>query len=155
VSVTQGFFASFKKFFNSCRITQNYGLIAIKYPYKGQCLCGSIKYEVDKLEEHMAHCHCSMCQKFHGAAFSTFGVAKTNHIKSYIASNGTERKFCDNCGSSLVFVPSNDSGKFVEFSLGTLDSEIEMKPDAHIFVKYAAKWYVIADDLPTYEEGRL
>ena len=39
---------------------------------KGQCLCGSIQYEIDKVEPKMAHCHCSMCRKFHGAAFSTF-----------------------------------------------------------------------------------
>ena len=132
-------------------------------PYKGQCLCGSIKYEVTKLEKHMAHCHCSMCRKFHGSAFSTYGEAKTknfkwvqgeSNLKSYIASNGTERKFCKNCGSSLVFIPSNDSGEFVEFSLGTLDSEIEVKPDAHVFVESGAKWYTITDDLPKYKEGR-
>ena len=44
--------------------------------YKGLCLCGSIKYAVDKIEPKMGHCHCSMCRKFHGAAFATFGEAK-------------------------------------------------------------------------------
>ena len=131
--------------------------------YKGQCLCGSIKYEVDKIEKHMAHCHCSMCRKFHGAAFSTYGEAKAknfrwvkgeSNLKNYIASNGTERIFCKICGSSLVFVPSNDSGESVEFSLGTLDSEIELKPDAHIFVESGAKWYSITDDLPQHKKDR-
>ena len=135
----------------------------IENKYQGQCLCGSIKYEVTKIEEQMGHCHCSMCRKFHGAAFATFGEAKSenfrwvtgkNFLKSYIATNGTTRKFCENCGSSLIFMPANDDGKLVEFSLGTLDTDIELKPDAHIFTKFGANWYEASDDLPKFSEGR-
>ncbi|MCE0495445.1 GFA family protein [Vibrio salinus] len=134
-----------------------------RYKYLGSCLCGSIKYSVSHVEEKMAHCHCNMCRKFHGAAFATFGEAKKADfnwlsgeelIKEYLADNGTKRLFCSNCGSSLVFVPSNDSGEYVEFSLGTIDSEIQQKPDAHIFTNYGANWYQITDDLPQYEEDR-
>jgi hypothetical protein len=129
----------------------------------GQCLCGIIKYEVTQIEKQMGHCHCSMCRKFHGAAFATFGEAKIENfkwlsgedsLKSFIAPNGTIRKFCECCGSSLIFVPSNDSGEWVEFTLGTLDSKITVKPDAHIFTKFKANWYDISDDLPKYLEGR-
>jgi len=134
-----------------------------KPPFKGQCLCGSIKYEIDEIEPQIAHCHCSMCRKFHGAAFATFGEVKANKfhwlqgeklLKTYLAPNGTKRQFCNNCGSSLIFTPSNDAGEFIEFSLGTLDSEIKLKPDAHIFTAYGASWYNIADDLPQFIEGR-
>ena len=132
-------------------------------PYKGQCLCGSIQYAVDQIEPKMAHCHCSMCRKFHGAAFATYGDAKTENfhwldgeelLKTYLAPNGTKRMFCGNCGSSLVFVPSNDSGELVEFSMGTLDSATDIKPNAHIFTDYGASWYEITDDLPRFSEGR-
>jgi hypothetical protein len=132
-------------------------------PYKGQCLCGLIKYEVDEIEPRMGHCHCSMCRKFHGAAFATLGEAKADnfrwvageeHLKTYLAPNGTKRQFCENCGSSLIFVPANDAGELIEFSLGTLDSKIELIPDAHIFTNYAASWYEVSDDLPQFTEGR-
>jgi len=130
---------------------------------KGQCLCGIIKYEVDQIEPQMGHCHCSMCRKFHGAAFATFGEARSenfhwitgeNHLKSYKAENGTIRQFCENCGSSLIFKPSQDDGKLVEFTLGTLDNEIDLKPDAHIFVGSKACWVDIKDDLPQHEGTR-
>lgn len=68
--------------------------------------------------------------------------------------NGTQRQFCENCGSSLRFIPSNDSGEVVEFALGTLDSEIPLKPDAHVFVDYGASWYEITDALPRHKEDR-
>jgi hypothetical protein len=132
-------------------------------PYKGQCLCGSIKYAVDQIEPKMGHCHCSMCRKFHGAAFATYGEAKTDKfhwlagkelLMSYLAPNGTVRKFCGKCGSSLIFVPFNDTGKIIEFALGTLDSEIELEPDAHIFTRYSASWFEITDNLTQFTEGR-
>lgn len=48
----------------------------IASPYRGQCLCGTVKYAVDAIGPRMAHCHCSMCRQFHGAAFATFGEAR-------------------------------------------------------------------------------
>ncbi|MES9856361.1 MAG: GFA family protein [Sedimenticola sp.] len=134
-----------------------------KPPLTGSCLCGSIQYSVDKIEKHMAHCHCMMCRKFHGAAFATYGSARADNLhwisgkdklQEYVGENGTKRLFCGNCGSSLVFIPSHDTGEYVEFTLGTLDSEINNVPDAHIFTKYGACWYQITDDLPQYQEGR-
>ncbi|WP_232312696.1 GFA family protein [Enterovibrio coralii] len=106
---------------------------------KGQCLCGAIAYEVDAIEPAMGHCHCSMCRKFHGSAFATFGEAKAENfrftkgedkLRVYEAENGTKRTFCGECGSSLLFEPSNSDGSLVEFTLGTLDTPIEQKPDA-------------------------
>lgn len=49
--------------------------------YKGQCLCGAVEYEVDEFSPKMAHCHCSMCRKFHGAAFATYGTAKKSAFR--------------------------------------------------------------------------
>jgi len=132
-------------------------------PYLGSCLCGSVKYSVEKIEKEMAHCHCTMCRKFHGAEFATFGEAATENfrwlagketLQEYRGDNGTKRLFCGNCGSSLIFIPANDTGKFVEFSLGTLDSVIQNKPDAHIFTNYSAPWSSVTDGLPRYSEGR-
>jgi len=109
--------------------------------YQGSCLCGSIKYEVKKIGSRMAHCHCSMCRKFHGAAFATFGEAKKENFRwlqgeellaTYVADNGTARSFCSKCGSSMTFKPSSGHEDLVQFSLGTLDSDIEHRPDAHI-----------------------
>ena len=130
---------------------------------KGQCLCGSIKYSVDKIEQRMANCHCIMCRKFHGAAFSTYGEALIENfhwikgkefLQGYKAENGTVRKFCKKCGSSMVFQVSNDTGDLIEFSLGTLDSDIAGTPDVHVFMANKANWLKVEDDLPKYEGYR-
>ncbi len=111
----------------------------------------------------MGHCHCSMCRKFHGAAFATFGEAKSenfhwiegeNYLQAYKAENGTIRKFCKQCGSSMIFEVANDIGEMVEFALGTLDSDLDRQPDTHIFVSSKANWSVVNDGLSQFEGDR-
>ncbi len=132
-------------------------------PIKGSCLCGAVRYSVSVIESKLGHCHCSMCRKFHGAAFATFGEAlKENFswdcgqekLQSYTADNGSVREFCGACGSSLTFAPSEDDNGLVEFALGTLDTAIHQQPDAHIFTAYKSSWFTITDDLPQYDESR-
>ncbi len=131
--------------------------------YKGECLCGAIKYEVKKIEAKMANCHCSMCRKFHGSAYSTFAEAKIENfcwiegesfLQDYVAGNGTIRQFCKHCGSSMTFASADSQGDVIEFALGTLDTDIESTPDAHVFTGPKANWTVICDQLPQYTEGR-
>jgi len=132
-------------------------------PYFGQCLCGTIKYQVDVLEPDMGHCHCSMCRKFHGAAFATYGEVKKenfhwlagqNDLKSYTGHNGSVRQFCQNCGSSMTFSAADNDGELVEIAMGTMDSDIGERPDAHIFTDYKAGWFKITDDLPKFKGER-
>lgn len=131
--------------------------------YTGSCLCGEVRYEVQHIGRKMGHCHCSMCRKFHGAAFATFGEAKAGDfrwtqgkelLQSYVADNGTTRQFCKQCGASLTFSAANNESGKVEFALGTLDSKISQRPDAHIYTAYRADWCQIKDNLPKYLEGR-
>jgi hypothetical protein len=131
-------------------------------PYQGQCLCGAIKYEAEKVADKMGHCHCTMCRKFHGAAFATFGsvvdtdfhwLAGENLLQTYVADNGTKRKFCSQCGSSLVFESSENNG-LIEFALASLDVAPSLSPDAHIYTDTKVDWLTIDDDLPKYLNGR-
>jgi len=130
----------------------------------GQCLCGEVKYSIAKLEPNMGNCHCKMCRKFHGAAYATYAQAKSENfhwingaklIKQYIGDNGTVRKFCGECGSSLVFQDDiNDYQDIIHFSAGTLDNDIEIKPNVHIYMESKADWLDLEDDLPKHEMGR-
>jgi hypothetical protein len=54
----------------------------------------------------------------------------------------------------MTFQPSFDNGGLIEFTLGTLDSDISESPDAHIYLGYKASWFDAEDELPKYKEGR-
>lgn len=131
--------------------------------YRGSCLCGNIHYEVKQFQRQVGHCHCRMCRKFHGAAFSTYGevslddfswTAGESVLASYEAENETIRQFCSNCGSSLTFQSPAYQSKEIEVALATLDDEVDVSPNAHIYVDYRASWYGITDGLPQYGEYR-
>lgn len=132
-------------------------------PYRGSCLCNAIRFEADEFEPQTGSCHCSMCRKFHGAAFATLAEVRRENfrwisgeelIKGYTAENGTTRSFCSSCGSSLTFASPNANPDLVEISLGCFDDEVPVRPDAHIYVASGAKWAQPEDSLPQYEAGR-
>ena len=132
-------------------------------PYRGSCLCGSIQFEVDHFEPQTGHCHCSMCRKFHGAAYATLAeVWQKNFrwtrgedlLQGYTANNGTTRSFCSQCGSSLTFASPEADPDLIEIALGCFDDEVPIMPDAHIYVASGAHWSKPDDDLPRYEAGR-
>ena len=135
-----------------------------KENYIGSCLCGKVRYQVREFLPVIAHCHCRMCQKFHGAAFSTFAEAEKSdlcwlsgveQLTSYLADNGTIRQFCKNCGTSLVFISAyNEKTSTVEIAIATLDSGEMLKPDAHIYIRSKVPWITLCDDLPKYQTYR-
>ncbi|MZI93064.1 GFA family protein [Vibrio sp. CAIM 722] len=129
--------------------------------YKGSCLCGQVTFETSGFKDHIANCHCSMCRKFHGAAFGTLSKVKNltwlsgqELLKDYVAPNGTIRTFCANCGSSIGFRSKGNPLSEIELSLSLFDENIPVKADAHIYTDYKSNWYEITDDLPQYKEGR-
>lgn len=132
-------------------------------PYRGSCLCAAIQFEVGRFAPNTGNCHCSMCRKFHGAAYATLAGARSAHfrwlrgedrLKAYTAANGTTRRFCCECGSSLTFASPLADPDLVEIALGCFDGDVPVKPDAHIFVASGAAWARPDDGLPQYEAGR-
>jgi hypothetical protein len=126
---------------------------------RGSCLCGAIQYEFAAPLEIIEHCHCSMCRKAHGAAFSTNAVVRTKAlivrsgerlISQYQSSPNRLKCFCSNCGSQL-FIRRLDKPDVTVITLGTMDGDLHTRPERHVFVASKAPWYDIADALPQFE----
>ncbi|WP_338131584.1 GFA family protein [Vibrio tubiashii] len=139
---------------------QQGGKFRMSTGFEGSCLCGSIRFKVKGFSEKVANCHCSMCRKFHGAAFGTLvGVkvlswlAGKNFLKEFVALNGTTRTFCSNCGSSLGFRVEGESLENIELAISAFDVDIPVKVDAQIYIGYKANWCQLQSDLPAYTEG--
>jgi hypothetical protein len=127
----------------------------------GGCLCGAVRYEIDGLIRHISHCHCSMCRKFHGAAFATYATfaakrfrlaSGADRITAYRSSDHGTRSFCQTCGSSL-FWAYDTHPELVALALGTLDDDPGGRPTAHIYVGSKAPWFEITDALPQHEKN--
>ncbi|WP_448548560.1 GFA family protein [Thalassotalea fusca] len=124
------------------------------------CLCGAIQFEVSAIMPLVAHCHCKMCQKFHGAAFSTFAEVRSQDIQwhagremltHYEAENSSVRSFCKKCGSSLFFESRfNRVQDTIEVALAAFDQLETVYPDAHIFWQSKVEWFTPNDNLVRY-----
>ena len=124
---------------------------------EGTCLCGTVRFAVDEVRD-MAHCHCSMCRKHHGAAFATMArvasegfrwTAGEEAIVRYESSPGFHRSFCGTCGSSLP-ERSPSGGWFVPAGLFIGDPGV--RPVVHIFRASKAPWHAITDELPSFDD---
>ena len=125
--------------------------------YAGSCLCGDVRFEIEGEFERFYLCHCQYCRKDTGSAhaanlFSSaatlkwvsgqdklrqFNLPATRHCKC----------FCSTCGSALPMLQMN--GQLLVVPAGSLNSEVHIRPSAHIFVSSRAGWDEALDRVPT------
>ena len=124
---------------------------------KGNCLCGAIAWQLSAPFPRIGHCHCTMCQKAHGASFASYVSipvsqftldAGESAIKIYKSSSDFKRAFCNTCGS---VVPVAQSDGVVHVPAGGLQADF-VAPGAqeHIFVDSRATWTSLHDDIPAF-----
>ncbi|MEP3329176.1 GFA family protein [Sedimentitalea sp.] len=117
-------------------------------PITGQCLCGAVKFRISGEFESFFLCHCSRCRKDSGSAHSSNLFSSTakltwlsgeESINTFRLSGSLHAKsFCAACGSALPF--SQPEIGFLVVPAGSLDSRIDMRPNAHICCSSRANW---------------
>ncbi|MGD9807707.1 MAG: GFA family protein [Deferribacterales bacterium] len=116
--------------------------------YSGSCLCGKVTFEVDGEFENFFFCHCEHCRKDTGSAhaanlFSSSAKLKwlsgEDAVKTFdYKSSGHIKSFCTECGSAMPNIQMN--GALLVVPAGSLDVDINIKPDGHIFCANRANW---------------
>lgn len=123
---------------------------------RGSCLCGAVGFVITAPIVNMGYCHCSMCRRQHGSAFSIYcETSATGYriergadaIVHYVSSPGIERRFCGRCGSKLSYHAAVAPTQ-VWIAAGALDDDPGVRPSYHIFTGAKADWFEITDDLP-------
>lgn len=113
----------------------------------GQCACGTVSFSLTVDVPVAYQCHCSICQKASGSAFSTTLMAPEqgfvwqqgrDKVASYSKDNGYTVNFCSCCGSPLP-------NKFRDFPLysvplGSLDNAPEISVAVQIYLGSKAEW---------------
>uniref|UniRef100_A0A7S3K468 CENP-V/GFA domain-containing protein n=1 Tax=Aureoumbra lagunensis TaxID=44058 RepID=A0A7S3K468_9STRA len=125
----------------------------------GGCLCGKVRYAVNGNVRGVVWCHCSQCQRSHGATAAYTSAPKSSliidesNVSWYESSETSRRGFCSNCGSSLFY--DSHSSLNIEISAGTFDQPTHLKCIGHIFSDSISDYYKITDELPRYRENDL
>jgi len=114
---------------------------------RGSCLCGAVRYRIDRLDGAIEHCHCRTCQKAHASACATTARVEREHFRweavgdavlGYESSPGKVRRFCGRCGTPLV---AERAGRpYVSLRVATLDEDPGLRPAMHIWVSHDLPW---------------
>ncbi len=125
---------------------------------KGCCLCGAVEFEVDLIAGQVYSCHCSLCQRSHGAAFATLALAEggsltfidgEDKLTDYFSGGGF-RAFCSICGSRLMNY-AKDKNQYLSVMVSCLENKDELAPVANVCIETKPDWNPLASDIPAYE----
>ncbi|ARU03902.1 aldehyde-activating protein [Comamonas serinivorans] len=113
---------------------------------QGSCLCGTVRYEVDRLAGPTVHCHCWRCRKAHAAAYAStaradraaFRWLHSAGLATFESSPGKLRHFCSRCGSHLMAEWRDQDQVIVR--VATLDDDPGQRPVAHIWTGHDVPW---------------
>lgn len=122
--------------------------------HSGSCLCGAVQFEIEGDFERFYLCHCEYCRKDTGSAhaanlFSSNAaitwLSGAEKITRFDLPNTRHSKgFCSVCGSALP----HRNGDLLAVPAGCLDTEVRIKPNAHIFVASRAGWDHALEKIP-------
>lgn len=122
----------------------------------GRCLCGAVRFRVTPPTLWSAHCHCTLCQRAHGAAFVTWVGAASDRSEIleqehgdlvwYHSSEQAERGFCRRCGTTLFFRSSRWPGE-LHCTRASFEGAVDREPAAHAFWETHVAWFPFEDEL--------
>jgi hypothetical protein len=129
--------------------------------HSGSCLCATVRFEIEGDFERFYLCHCEHCRKDTGSAhaanlFTTRAALKwlsgQQQVTQFtLSSTRHSRSFCSLCGSALPMLQMN--GTLLVVPAGSLDSDVPIRPDAHIFAASKASWDHSLEDVPSIERS--
>jgi len=129
---------------------------------RGSCLCGGVRFSIERAVGPVEYCHCNRCRKVSGgSAMLSIGVRREDSrhlagrelIRSYSAPilygpPAYQVLFCERCGCCVP--PAEPDGEVLEIAAGLFDDDPGVSPDKHIFVEQVPAWDPIRDALPRY-----
>ena len=126
-------------------------------PVCGSCLCGDVRFEVERPLRDVIVCHCTFCRRSgtNAAAYTwaphrAVRLLEPNELRVYVDRNGRERSFCGTCGASLFWVVPGGEG--VSISAGALDGDPGLRVARHIHADSAAPWESLPHGVPVHRE---
>jgi hypothetical protein len=130
---------------------------------EGGCNCRHVRYRLGADPIVVNCCHCRMCQRSSGSAFSLNVMIEAAHLEQtgagraevFVPSPGDPiaqpSARCPRCATILWGHHADFGDSLCFIRAGTLDFSREIRPTAHFFTITKHPWIALPDDLPCYE----
>jgi hypothetical protein len=127
----------------------------------GGCNCGAVRYLVTRPLLTVYICHCHLCQKRTGSAFSMSVVIPADGLQivagellrsERLLSSGARNVswLCPVCYSRIY--TQREGAQTIILRAGTLDDTSQIRPVAQFWTSSAQPWALIKDDVLSYTE---
>jgi hypothetical protein len=127
--------------------------------FSGCCNCGEIKYQVTGKIAKVVNCHCNLCRKMNGSAFSTYAIVSesdfmllSGKLNIHKVSENAKKYFCGICGTPIF----NSNPKYPEVKIlhfGTLNLSSKLMPEINIYCESEVHWIRKINELPSIKQG--
>jgi hypothetical protein len=123
---------------------------------KGQCLCGSVCFEIDVPARWAWHDHSASSRRAHGAAYATYigswrrrfritsGEADVSHYEDKTAK--AARSFCRRCGTPLSYERAR-SPHMVNIPRALFSGRTGRQPLYHVAIEELQEWAYTGEPL--------
>jgi len=127
---------------------------------QGGCLCGAVRFTVQKPLRRVWACHCSQCRRTSGhywaataTALERFELTASQTLRWYQSSENASRGFCARCGASLFWRQKESSQ--ISIGAGCLDGQTGLTTEWHIYMEHAGDYYRIHPQDPVRADSAL
>ncbi|MAF47913.1 MAG: GFA family protein [Rhodospirillales bacterium] len=118
--------------------------------YKGGCLCGSVRFELNEPPIWISACHCGTCRKRTGSDYGVSVVVDQSGVKEFTGRTKTHTRtgdsgkdviyeFCPECGATvrwhIMLAPGRQA-----FAAGAFDDMSWMAILGEMYTAEAAPW---------------
>jgi hypothetical protein len=132
--------------------------MTVSLPIDGGCYCGRIRYRISRMPRATGICHCRSCRRTAGAQSVAWAVNETDAFAfttgrphAFRSSDGVERTFCGECGTTLTY--RRDSRDLVDVTLATLDDPELLPPTKETWCRDRVSWNQLDESLAHHEQG--
>ena len=127
--------------------------------FAGSCNCGAVTYRVNGEIKRVVNCHCGLCRKMNGGAFSTYVIVlekdfalQSGNLQSCQVSEKATRHTCARCSTPVFNANAEYDGLKILY-LGSVDDVRDIKPQVNIYNENKLDWLATISDLHSFEEG--
>jgi hypothetical protein len=126
----------------------------------GACSCASVKYHADADFRRVVNCHCKLCRKMNGSAFSSYAViprkflmlSGDENLAEYQVTEAARKHFCRNCGTPLFNSNEKYPGACMIY-LGSLEESANHSPSLSVFCESMLGWVEDIGSITRIEKG--
>lgn len=126
---------------------------------KGSCNCGKVRFTTSEHFVTILNCHCKLCRKMSGCAFSTYVIFRSDnfiledgYLKSIKISENASKRVCATCTTPIY----NENPKYEGFKivyLGAMDNAEHLSPLVDTYCESQLEWLTTMDNIKKMEQG--